>query len=112
LSLANMVDPVIAQAQDKVVFDPNPPPLPDRFPHRHGGSVTILLKDGRTFSSTCVAPRGSGPRGVSWDEVNAKYRRLAPLAGLPAPQIEASLALRHRLGTQAPAQRPVGSARP
>lgn len=108
MSLAKMVDPVIARVQDKVVFDPNPPPLPDRFPHRHGGSVTILLKDGRTFSSTCVAPRGSGPRGVSWDDVDAKYRRLAPLAGLPASQVEASLALLHRLETQAHVNELVG----
>jgi 2-methylcitrate dehydratase PrpD len=101
MTLAKMTDPVIARVQDKVVFDPDPAPLPDRFPHRHGGSVSILLKDGRVFSSTCVAPRGSGPRGVRWDDVDAKYRRLVPMAGLSAGQVEGSLALLHCLEEQA-----------
>jgi 2-methylcitrate dehydratase PrpD len=100
MTLEKMMDPVIARIQDKVVLDPNPAPLPDRFPHRHGGSVSILLKDGRLFSSTCVAPRGSGPRGVSWDDVDAKYRRLVPMAGLRPAQVEESLALLHRLEEQ------------
>lgn len=95
MTLAKMADPLIARVQDKIVFDPSPPPLPDRFPHRHGGSVTIRLKDGREFSSTCVAPRGSGPRGVSWGDIDAKYRRLVPLAGLEAMHVEDSLALLH-----------------
>lgn len=101
MSLAKMSDPLIAQVQDKVVFDPSPAPLPDRFPHRHGGGVTILLKDGRQFTSTCVAPRGSGPRGVSWDDIDAKYLRLVPLAGLRSEQVEASLALLHGFDTAA-----------
>ena len=36
---SKMADPAIAALQEKIVFDPNPPPLPDRFPHRHGGTV-------------------------------------------------------------------------
>ncbi|MGB3288699.1 MAG: MmgE/PrpD family protein [Burkholderiaceae bacterium] len=103
MTLAKMSDPLIARIQDKVVFDPAPAPLPDRFPHRHGGSVTILLKDGREFSSTCVAPRGSGPRGVSWDDIDAKYRRLVPLSGLEPARVEASLALLHHFEDQADA---------
>lgn len=95
MTLEKMLDPVIAAVQDKVVFDPNPPPLPDRFPHRHGGSVSILLKDKREFVSRCVAPRGSGPRGVEWADVDAKYRRLVPLGGLGAEQVEQSLQLVH-----------------
>lgn len=100
MTLAKMMDPTIARIQDKVAFDPDPPPLPDRFPHRHGGSVTILLNDGRTFSHTCVAPRGSGPRGVSWDDIDAKYRRLVPMAGLQPMQVENSLALLHAFHVQ------------
>ncbi|NYT78302.1 MmgE/PrpD family protein [Alcaligenaceae bacterium] len=95
LTVEKMTDPVIGRLQDKVVFDPSPAPLPDRFPHRHGGSVTIVLKDGREFSSTCVAPRGSGPRGVSWDDIDAKYRRLVPLGGLEPGRVEESLSLLH-----------------
>ena len=97
MDVQKMADPVIARLQDKVVFDPSPPPLPDRFPHRHGGSVTIRLKDGREFRSTCTAPRGSGPRGVEWVDVERKYRDLSPLAGLTQSQVEASLAAIRRL---------------
>ncbi len=86
-----MADPAIAAGQAKIVFDPAPEPLPDRFPHRHGGTVTIRMKDGRVFRSTCRAPRGSGPRGVEWGDVDAKYRDLAPRAGLGAERIEQSL---------------------
>ncbi|MBS0248658.1 MAG: MmgE/PrpD family protein [Proteobacteria bacterium] len=88
-----MADPVIAALQDKVTFDPNPAPLPDRFPHRHGGTVIIRMKNGDEFRSTCKAPRGSGPRGVEWNDVEAKYRALVPLSGLPGERIEKSLAL-------------------
>ncbi|TCT11060.1 MmgE/PrpD family protein [Paralcaligenes ureilyticus] len=101
MSISKMADSVIARVQDKVVFDPSPAPLPDRFPHRHGGSVTILLKDGREFASTCVAPRGSGPRGVLWDDINAKYRRLVPLGGVGPAQVEDSLSLLHEFDQQA-----------
>jgi 2-methylcitrate dehydratase PrpD len=94
---AKMADPVIARIQDKVVFHPNPQPLPDRFPHRHGGTVTIRLTDGCEFSSTCTAPRGSGPRGVTWAEVEAKYRQLVPMSGLPEPRMEESLRLVRQL---------------
>lgn len=88
-----MADPVIARLQDKVEFDPNPPPLPDRFPHRHGGMVTIHMKDGTEYRSTCRAPRGSGPRGVQWHDVEEKFRQLFPKAGLPANATEECLAI-------------------
>jgi 2-methylcitrate dehydratase PrpD len=88
-----MLDQAIASLQDKIIFDPNPARLPDRFPHRHGGTVTIRMKNGQEFSSTCNAPRGSGPRGVDWADVETKYRSLVPFSGLSARQIEESLAL-------------------
>src|SRR5690606_15829549 len=97
MTLEKMQDPVIAGVQDKVVFDPDPPPLPDRFPHRHGGSVSIALHDGRVFTARCVAPRGSGPRGVQWADVDAKYRRLVAMAGVGHEALERSLALLHEL---------------
>jgi 2-methylcitrate dehydratase PrpD len=93
---AKMADPVIGALQDKVSFDPSPSPLPDRFPHRHGGTVTIRMKNGRVFSSTCKAPRGSGPRGVEWGDVEKKYRDLVPLAGMTEERVEASLSLIRR----------------
>jgi len=83
-----MLDPVIAMLQDKVVFDPNPTPLPDRFTHRHGGTVIITLKNGQKISNTCRASRGSGPTGVTWSEVDHKFNHLMPLSGLNAQKIE------------------------
>jgi 2-methylcitrate dehydratase PrpD len=93
MSESKMADPAIAALEDKIVFDPDPPPLPDRFPHRHGGTVIIRMNDGEEFRSTCKAPRGSGPRGVEWADVEAKYRALVPLAGLSSRRVEESLAL-------------------
>jgi 2-methylcitrate dehydratase PrpD len=93
MDINKMSDPIIAALQEKVVFDQNPPPLPDRFPHRHGGTVTIQMKNGEKFRSTCKAPRGSGPRGIEWSDVEAKYRSLVPLAGLSHGHVEESLAL-------------------
>lgn len=95
---AKMRDPAIRAMLQRVAFDPDPPPLPDRFPHRHGGAVTIELDDGRSVRSVCKAPRGSGPRGIAWADVDAKYRRLAPAAGLSRGQVEDSLRLLHAFG--------------
>ena len=44
----------VAALQDKIVFDPNPPPLPDRFPHRHGGTVVIRMNDGQAMRALCA----------------------------------------------------------
>lgn len=76
--------------KDKVVFDANPPPLPDRFPHRHGGSVTIRMRFGATHTHTCKAARG-----VEWSDVDDKYRRLVALSGLPVARSNESLAAIH-----------------
>jgi 2-methylcitrate dehydratase PrpD len=88
INKAAMMDPKIAALQDKVIFDPHPAPLPDRFTHRHGGTVIITLKDGRKISNTCRAARGSGPTGVTWDEVDSKFNHLMPLSGLDAKKIQ------------------------
>jgi 2-methylcitrate dehydratase PrpD len=90
---SKMADAAIAALQEKIVFDPDPPPLPDRFPHRHGGTVVIRMNDGREFRAACKSPRGSGKRGIDWTDVEDKYRALVPLAGLSSPRIEESLAL-------------------
>jgi 2-methylcitrate dehydratase PrpD len=92
-----VTDPVIAQLIDKITVDPNPSPYPDRFAHHHGATVTITLKDGRRFSEHVDFPRGSAPRGIEWADVDAKYRRLVPLSGLPTEKVEASLEVVHRL---------------
>lgn len=99
MNAGKMQDPVVAALQDKIVFDPNPAPLPDRFPHRHGGTVIIRMKNGEEFRSTCNAPRGSGPRGIEWSDVDAKYCTLVPLAGVKASRIKESLTLIHDFET-------------
>ena len=90
-SPAKVADPVIGQLIDKLTVDPNPLPYPDRFPHHHGATVTIALRDDREFSSHVDFPRGSGPRGIAWAEVDAKYRTLVPLSRLARERIEAGL---------------------
>lgn len=91
LDAAKMRDPAIARMLQRVEFDSDPPPLPDRFPHRHGGTVAIELIDGRVLRRTCTAPRGSGPRGIEWTDVDAKFRRLVPRCGLDARRVEHAL---------------------
>lgn len=88
-------DPVIAALINMIVTDPDPKPYPDRFPHHHGATVTITLKDGRAFSSHVDFPRGSGARGILWADIDAKYRALVPMSGLAAAKVEASLDLLH-----------------
>jgi 2-methylcitrate dehydratase PrpD len=41
------------------------------------------------------APRGSGPRGIEWSDVDAKYRALMPDSKLPARRIEDILTAIH-----------------
>jgi 2-methylcitrate dehydratase PrpD len=94
-----VADPVIARLIDKVSADPNPQPYSDRFPHHHGATVTITLKDGRSFSSHVDFPRGSGPRGIEWADVDAKYRNLVPLSGMTPQNVATSLNVVHEFET-------------
>lgn len=92
---AKLNDGSIRRLCEKVEFDPEPPPLPDRFPHRHGGTVTIVTTGGRRFSHTCTAARGTGVRGIDWADVDAKYRTLVPMSGMAPACVETSLELVH-----------------
>src|SRR5215475_450827 len=94
-----VADPVIARLIDKITVDLNPPPYPDRFPHHHGATVTITLRDGRRFADHVDFPRGSAPRGIEWADVDAKYRRLVPLSKLAPEKVEASLEVVHGFET-------------
>jgi hypothetical protein len=40
-------------------------------------------------------PKGSAVLGISWDDIDAKYRSLMPVSGLPEREIELSLTLIH-----------------
>ena len=78
--------PVIARLITLVQTDPEPPPV--HYNWSWGGTITIVTKSGSRFTNTVDAPRGSGPRGIEWSDVDAKYRALFPNSGLPAARIE------------------------
>jgi 2-methylcitrate dehydratase PrpD len=86
--------PVVVRLMDLVEPDPAPPPV--RYDWSWGGTVTIVTKSGARYSSTVDAPRGSGPRGISWTDVDAKFRALTRDSGLPTKRLEQTLALIHR----------------
>src|SRR5262249_47310328 len=90
---AKIMDPVIHQLLDKVRVGAPPTDNVERY--KQGATVTIRTKDGRTFSNTVYAPKGSGVLGIDWADVDAKYRTLVPKAQLRDQQIEASLQVIH-----------------
>jgi len=90
---AKIKDPVIQQLLDKVRVGAPPTDNVERY--KQGATVTIRTKDGRTFSNTVYAPKGSGVRGIDWADVDAKYRTLVPQAQWRDRQVEASLQVIH-----------------
>jgi len=93
-SEAKIADPVIRALIDKVQVAVVPPEQAAGF--RHGSIVTIKTRDGRSYSSAVRAPRGSGPRGIEWSDVDAKYRTLVAMTPIGTDKIERSLDLIHR----------------
>jgi 2-methylcitrate dehydratase PrpD len=91
---AKIADPIIHRLIDKVRV--GPPPSENAARYRQGATVTIRTTDGREAASTVYVPKGAGILGIAWSDIDAKYRTLMPLSGLPAQQIEASLNLIHR----------------
>ncbi|HEY5866004.1 MAG TPA: MmgE/PrpD family protein [Candidatus Tectomicrobia bacterium] len=90
---ARIMDPVIRQLLDKVRVGAPPTTNVERY--RQGATVTIRTKDGRTFSNTVYAPKGSGMLGIDWADVDAKYRTLIPHARVSERQVEESLQVIH-----------------
>ena len=78
-------DPVVARLMGVVDLDPAPPAVSYKW--GWGGSVTVVTASGQRFTSTVDAPRGSGPRGIEWSDVDAKYRALMPDSKLPAARL-------------------------
>jgi 2-methylcitrate dehydratase PrpD len=87
-------DPVIGRLQDLVEVDPDPVEKVD-YTWGWGATVTIAMKDGSKHSSTVNAPIGSGPRGIEWNDVEAKFRTLVPEAGISGQRIEELLQVIH-----------------
>ncbi|MGE5268574.1 MAG: MmgE/PrpD family protein [Thiohalocapsa sp.] len=91
---AKIADPVIHRLIDKIRI--GPPPAPDESQrYRQGACVTIRTTDGRSVTSTVYAPKGAAMLGIDWADIDAKFRALMPLSGLPAERIERSLGLIH-----------------
>jgi 2-methylcitrate dehydratase PrpD len=82
-------DPVIRRLLDKVEVAAPPTENLERF--KSGAIVTIRTRDGRTYASTVYAPRGAAMLGISWADVEGKYRALAPYAKLAPGNLEESM---------------------
>jgi len=93
---AKIADPRIHRLIDKVKV--GPPPSENTARYRQGATVTIRTTDGPEVTSTVYVPKGAGILGIDWADIDAKYRTLVPLSGLPDRQIEASLGVIHRFG--------------
>jgi 2-methylcitrate dehydratase PrpD len=89
VSAEKLADPVIRELQTLV--QPDPLHRAPGMAWKWAGTVTIVLKDGRRFEASVDAPRGSGPRGIDWDDVDHKYRTLVPTSGMSSTQVERSL---------------------
>jgi 2-methylcitrate dehydratase PrpD len=83
---AKFSDPRITRLMDLVDVDPAPPPVTYKW--SWGGTVTIVTTSGARFTSTVDAPRGSGPRGIEWSDVDAKFRALMPESKLPQKRLD------------------------
>ncbi len=81
---------------DLVEVDPEPAEGFEHYTWGHGATVTIKMKDGATYRSTVNAPKGSGPRGIDWADVEHKFRTLMPEAGLEPARVEEILGVVHR----------------
>ena len=85
--------PVIAQLISMVEYDQTPSAI--HYDWNWGGTATIVTKSGARFTATVDAPRGSGPRGIEWSDVDTKYHALIPDSGLPAKRAGEILAQVH-----------------
>jgi 2-methylcitrate dehydratase PrpD len=88
-----MFDPALHPIMDRVETDPEPPAV--EYEWGWGGTVTLVTRGGARFTSTVDAPRGSGPRGIEWSDVDAKYRALMPSSALGRRRIEETLEMIH-----------------
>lgn len=92
---AKIASPAMFRLIRRVRPDPSPPAVD--YDWSWGGTVTLVTTAGERYTSTVDAPRGSGPRGIEWRDVDAKYRALMPDSGLSATRTEQILATIHEL---------------
>jgi 2-methylcitrate dehydratase PrpD len=79
----------------RVGIDPAPPAID--YAWGWGATVTIVTTSGERYSSTVDAPRASGPRGIEWRDIDAKYFALMPESGLGTSRTSSALEIIHRL---------------
>ncbi len=89
-SADKIFDPTVQGLMALVDPDPSPPAVKTRW--LWAGTVTLVTKSGARITRTVDAPRGSAPRGIEWQDVEAKYRELMPQSRLPARRLEEILA--------------------
>jgi 2-methylcitrate dehydratase PrpD len=93
ITLEKMRRPEIARLIGLVEYEAVPASA--HYDWNWGGRVTLVTKAGARFSSTVDAPRGSGPSGIEWTDVDTKYRALIGDSGLPASRQAQILAAVH-----------------
>jgi 2-methylcitrate dehydratase PrpD len=93
ITVEKMRRPEIARLVGLVEYEPVPPGT--RYEWNWGGTVTVVTTGGMRYTSTVDAPRGSGPRGIEWADVDAKYRALIGESGLSRAKQERILELVH-----------------
>ena len=93
ITLEKMRRPEIARLIGVVEYEPVPASA--HYDWNWGGTVTLVTKAGARFSSTVDAPRGSGPRGIEWADVDTKYRALIGDSGLPRSRQDRILSAVH-----------------
>jgi 2-methylcitrate dehydratase PrpD len=88
-------DPTVQRLMALVDPDPSPPAVETRW--AWAGTVTIVTTSGTRITRTVDAPRGSAPRGIEWNDVEAKYHELMPQSKLPPRQLDEILAMLRKL---------------
>jgi 2-methylcitrate dehydratase PrpD len=81
ITAQKMHRPEIARLVALVEYEPVPQGT--RYEWNWGGTVTLVTTSGARYTRTVDAPRGSGPRGIEWADVDTKYRALIGDSGLP-----------------------------
>ncbi len=81
-----IMDPTIGRLLDLVQV--GEPPTENLERYKQGATVTVTTTDGRSFTDTVYAPRGSAINGIDWADVEKKFRILCPFAGTSVANIE------------------------
>lgn len=97
LAVEKMRRPEIVRLVGLVEYEPVP--AGTRYEWNWGGTVTLVTRSGVRYSRTVDAPRGSGPRGIEWADVDAKYHALIGESGLAATKQARLLEAVHDFGS-------------